>query len=65
MKFEAFRRPSEPTLLRNPEKANGLLRAKGIVILDKGHHLTSHLTDIKKYCIYERTDKKNVIQVKV
>ena len=25
---------------------NGLLRAKGVVILDTGHHLTSHPTDI-------------------
>ena len=25
---------------------NGLLRAKGVVILDTGYHLTSHPTDI-------------------
>ena len=25
---------------------NGLLRAKGVIILDTGHHLTSHPTDI-------------------
>ena len=65
MKFEAFRRSTEPTLLRNPEKANGLLRAKGIVILDKGHHLTSHLTDIKNIAYMKELIKKNVIQVKV
>ena len=29
---------------RNP--VNGLLRATGVVILDTGHHLTSHPTDI-------------------
>ena len=33
---------------------NGLLRDKGVVILDMGHHLTSQLTDIKinKYHIW-------------
>ena len=25
---------------------NGLLRAKGVVIFDTGHHLTSHPTDM-------------------
>ena len=31
----------EPSLHRNP------LRAKGVVILDTGHHLTSNPTDIQ------------------
>ena len=35
--------PLRPSLLRNPVKRSF---AKGVVILDNGHHLTSHPTDI-------------------
>ena len=34
------------SLLVNEIQRNGLLRAKGVVILDTGHHLTSHPMDI-------------------
>jgi hypothetical protein len=35
------------SLLFFEHQGNGLLRAKGVVILDTGHHLTSRPTDIK------------------
>ena len=45
MEFRSF--PGEPTRLRNP------LCAKGVIVLDTEHHLTFHPTDIKinKYCV--------------
>jgi hypothetical protein len=44
-------------------QGNDLLRAKGIVILDTGHHLTSHPTDFKvKLCthVYIQLLYKNI-----
>jgi hypothetical protein len=35
------------SLLFFEHQGNHLLRAKGVVILDMGHHLTSHPTDLK------------------
>ena len=43
--------PYEPTLFQNPTK-NGLLLAKGGVIHDMGHHLTSHPTDMHSIVMY-------------
>ena len=46
MKYKSFPGgPNEPTLHQNPEKQ--FWRAKGVVILDTGHHLKSHPPDIK------------------
>ena len=43
-----------------PPSGNGLLRAKGVVVIDTGHHLTSHPMDIScnqnSFPIYEWTD---------
>ena len=39
---------------------NGLLRAKGVVILDTGHHLTSHPTDINILDKYKMQKYKNL-----
>ena len=42
-------------LLFFEHQGNDFLRAKGVAILDTGHHLTSHPTDIK---VKIQTDKK-------
>ena len=46
---------NEPILLFIEIHRNGLLCAKGIAILDTGHHLMSHQTDIafaKRFCLH-------------
>ena len=45
-----------PTLFQNPVKWS--FGTKGVVILDTGHHLTPHLTDMSKVKV-TRVDVKN------
>ena len=39
-----------------PPSGNGLLRAKGVVVIDTGHHLTSHPMDISCNPIWLKSD---------